>query len=421
MAKTKLFIRPSAVNREGKTVIYIRYSHKDVSKDFSTNEMIEPHYWDARNQQVRKSCKGSTSINNYLQKRKMEIDEVRLKLQTQGVEPTVDTIRTAFMKVETSVSKKIAHKHMLDHWPEFLETKIKVGRISAGSIRQYRATLTTLNDFEEFAGIKLDFEKMDNEFYDHFTFYLYDHLENNPNTVGNRVKQLKVFLGWALEKELTTSIKFKKFKKPNCESFSVALSIEQLDKIYHLELSSDRRLAETRDLFVIGCSSGFRFSDFKEIKPANIQGDFLTKFVNKTREQVKIPLNDYSRGIIEKYPNGLPRASHTFNKDLKIIAKKAGLNDMIEITKRPGGRVVKEYVEFWTKVSSHCARRSFASQSLDRGLLITDIMKVTLHKDTKTFLKYVKNSEPRLKEVVTKAWSFTNGQSNEEEGINQSK
>lgn len=414
MARTKLFIRPNAVNRDGKTVIYIRYSHKDVSKDFSTNEMIEPHFWDTRNQQVRKSCKGSISINNYLQKRKMDIDEVRLKLQTQGIEPTVDRIRNAFQKVQVSESKKAEHKHMLDYWPEFLETKINAGRISMGTVRQYRATLTTLVDFEEFAGIKLEFEKMDNEFYEHFTFYLYDHLGNNPNTVGNRIKQLKVFLGWAIEKEFMTNLKFKKFKKPNCESFSVALSIEQLNKVYHLDLSSERSLAETRDLFIIGCASGFRFSDFKEIKPANIQGDFLTKFVNKTREQIKVPLNDYSRGIIEKYPDRLPKASHTFNKDLKVIAKMAGLNEIIEITKRPGGKIIKEYVEFWTKVSSHCARRTFASQSLDRGLLITDIMKITLHKDTKTFLKYVKNSEPRLKDVVTKAWSFTKGQNAED-------
>jgi len=374
--------------------------------------MIEPKYWDARNQQVRKALKGSASINNYLQKRKMEIDEVRLKLQMQGIEPTVDVIKGEFKKTETIPVQKVVHISMLEHWNEFLDTKIKAGRISAGSIRQYRATLTTLKDFEEFAGIRLTFDKMDNDFYEQFTFYLYEHLENNPNTVGNRIKQLKVFLGWAVEKELTLNLKFKKFKKPNCESFSVALSIDQLNKLYDLNLSHDKTLEQTRDLFVIGCASGLRFSDFKEIKLANIQGDFLSKFVNKTREEVKVPLNDYSRGIIQRYPNGLPSASYTFNKDLKKIAKAAGLNEIIEITKRPGGKIVKEYVEFWTKVSSHCARRTFASQSLDRGLLITDIMKITLHKDTKTFLKYVKNSEPRLKEVVTKAWSFTNGSIN---------
>ncbi|MBX2956818.1 MAG: phage integrase SAM-like domain-containing protein [Cyclobacteriaceae bacterium] len=408
MAKTKLFIRPNNTNREGRTVIYLRYSHKDVSKDFSTNEMIEPKYWDAKNQQVRKSYKGAVSLNNYLQKRKMEIDEVRLRLQTNGIDPTVDMIRSEFSRVETISQQPVAHKSMLDYWSDFMHTKIKVERISGGSIRQYRATLTTLKNFEEFSGSKLEFDKIDNSFYEQYTFYLYEHLENNPNSVGNRIKQLKCFLAFAVDKELTINLKFKKFKKPSCESFSVALSIEQLNKIYHLDLSDHKKLEETRDLFMIGCSSGFRFSDFKEIKPANIQGDFLTKFVNKTREQIRIPLNDYSRGILQKYPNGLPKASHTFNKDLKIIARRAGLTEIIEITKRPGGKIVKEYVEFWTKVSSHCARRTFASQSLDRGLLITDIMKITLHKDTKTFLKYVKNSEPRLKDVVTKAWSFNN-------------
>ncbi|HEY5823748.1 MAG TPA: site-specific integrase, partial [Cyclobacteriaceae bacterium] len=217
--------------------------------------------------------------------------------------------------------------------------------------------------------------------------------------------QLKVFLGWACEKELTTNTKFMKFKKPSSEAFSIALNQEQLDKLFYLDLTENKTHEKSRDLFIIGCSSGFRISDFKEIKPANIQGEFLIKFVNKTREQIKIPLNDYSRGIINKYPQGLPKAPDTINKDLKEIAKKAGFTELIEVTTQPGGKVKKEYIEMYKKISSHCARRTFATQSIARGMAITDIMRMTGHKDTKTFLKYVKNSEPRLKEVMAKAWN----------------
>ncbi len=62
MAKTRLFIRRNAVNRFGTTSIYLRLCHNDQQIDFSTNELIEPRYWDSRLQQVKKATKGIQAL-----------------------------------------------------------------------------------------------------------------------------------------------------------------------------------------------------------------------------------------------------------------------------------------------------------------------------------------------------------------------
>ena len=42
-----------------------------------------------------------------------------------------------------------------------------------------------------------------------------------------------------------------------------------------LDLSSDERLAKTRDLFLIGCYSGLRYSDYTKLQKDHFKGDFI--------------------------------------------------------------------------------------------------------------------------------------------------
>lgn len=405
MGKTKLFIRPNDINRQGQCVIYIRYSAHDKSVDFSTNQLIEPKLWDKRSQQVRKTYKGAGGLNNYLAKRKIEIETIKLKLETEGKSIDVLSIKREFLKNAAPATPPVVNKGMLELWPKFVEVKFKSLRISSGTVKQYKTTLENLQSFERFTGAVLQFEMIDNRFYEQYLCYLFDHLNYSPSSAGNKIKQLKCFLAWAVDNEETTHHKFKKFKKPSNESFSIALNEEELNNIVQLQLVPGSNLEKSRDLFVLACSSGLRLSDFKELKLANIEPDFISKYINKTKESVRIPLNAYSRLILAKYPLGLPAAPATINKDLKQIGKKSGLSRMIEVTTYPGGRVKKVYVEMWRKLSSHCGRRTFATQSIARGMALSDVAKLTGHKDLKVFMRYIKYREARLQSEMEKAWN----------------
>ncbi|HCW08973.1 MAG TPA: hypothetical protein DGG95_16580, partial [Cytophagales bacterium] len=164
-------------------------------------------------------------------------------------------------------------------------------------------------------------------------------------------------------------------------------------------------LDEVKDLFILGVASAFRFSDYRELKPSHIKQNHIVKFVNKTKKEIKVPLNAYSQSVISKYNGVPPKAPAKFNKLLKEVAKRAGLTEMVEVISMPGGHVKKEQKEFWKLVSSHLARRSWASQTVAAGVSIPVSMKITGHSTPKEFMKYVKNTDAAIDNAVTEAWN----------------
>ncbi len=60
--------------------------------------------------------------------------------------------------------------------------------------------------------------------------------------------------------------------------------------IYHLDLSANQHLEKYRDLFVLGYLTGFRFSDYSDIKPEDVRNGMLYFNQNKTSAIVVVPL-----------------------------------------------------------------------------------------------------------------------------------
>jgi site-specific recombinase XerD len=409
MAKTKLLLRSSYLNEKGEANIFVRYSHADKTIDFATGERVPPKFWDKEHQHVRKSFKGYTGINNFIEQKKLQIDAIRLDLKGRKIEPTVKAIREEYSKALVPKVEVVQYEFMFDYWPRFIEYQRQIKRIAESTIKQYDASLNRFAEFEKHIGCRLTFDTMDATFLDEFKRYMYNEVKSSHNTIGGKVKHLKSFLNWAHLNALTSNIKFKNFKKPSSETTIVTLNQEQLDILYYLDLKSSPRLERARDLFVLGCATGLRFSDYSVINQSNIKGDFLVISTEKTDVQVRIPLNDYSRAILRKYPKGLPTLSNTnLNKYLKEVGIKARFFDEHEMTTYKGGKKEKFSQALYLLLTSHCARRTFATQSLSRGMMMHDVMKITGHKDVRSFMRYVHIAEPRLQQEVSKAWDTLN-------------
>ncbi len=405
MAKTKLHIRSSYLNANGEATIYVRYSHGDKTIDLSTGERVPPKFWDAPNQQVRKSYPGHVGINNFIQKKKLEIDSIKLDLKGKRIEPTVELVKEEYLNLLAPPKEELPLRHMFDYWPEFVSYQKDVKRVTDATIKQYNSTLKKFKDFEQHINCILSFEMMDSAFLDHFKKYMYMTVESSHNTIGGKIKHLKTFLNWAYSNELTENAKFKNFKKPSSETTIVTLTKEQLDTLFYLDLRGQRRLERARDLFVLGCTTGLRFSDYSSISQANIKGKFLVISTEKTDVQVRIPLNDYSKAILAKYPDKLPTLSNTnLNKFIKEVGIQAKFFEEHEVTIYKGGQKVKFNKPLYLLLTSHCARRTFATQSLSRGMMMHDVMRITGHRDVRSFTKYVHIAEPRLQKEVSKAW-----------------
>ena len=179
-------------------------------------------------------------------------------------------------------------------------------------------------------------------------------------------------------------------------TFAVFLSMNEITRIYYYKFENqDKRKAKERirDLFVVGCLTALRYSDYSTLTADNLQNGYIVKRTKKTNVDVKVPAHDYVKEIFAKYnvqiPSGL--CIQYFNKYLKLIMREIGLNDKITFSYTEGGELKTVTREKWELISSHTARRSAATNMYLTGRMKTlEIMKLTGHRSEQNFFRYIR-------------------------------
>lgn len=137
----------------------------------------------------------------------------------------------------------------------------------------------------------------------------------------------------ATERGLNTNLSFKgkRFVTVRENSDSVYLSEGEIKEIEKLDLSKNKRLETVRDLFLIGCYTGLRYSDYSILKPEQIKEGFIETTQIKTGDTIVIPVHTTVKRIIDQYNGELPRSitNQKTNQFLKELAKK------VEVLKKP--------------------------------------------------------------------------------------
>jgi len=150
-----------------------------------------------------------------------------------------------------------------------------------------------------------------------------------------------------------------------------------------------------RDLFVVGCLTALRYSDYSTLSPQNFQGEYIVKLTKKTNKKVIIPIHDYVKEILDKYEGNIQFgiSIQHFNRYIKIICEKVGLDSEIIFEFTKGGKVMTKKNFKYELVSSHTARRSAATNMYLTGRMKThEIMAITGHTTEKSFFRYIKTT-----------------------------
>ena len=110
--------------------------------------------------------------------------------------------------------------------------------------------------------------------------------------------------------------------------------------------------------------------------------------------------------IIEKY-NGtaypLPRLTNQYvNRELKNIGKAVGLDRKVKVIKYRDNVREECFCLISDIISTHMARKTFISNSLQYGIPERAIREVSGHKDEKSFKRYIKVTEQFVKKEMDK-------------------
>jgi integrase len=222
-------------------------------------------------------------------------------------------------------------------------------------------------------------------------------------------------MNYAFERNLTTNIAYKsgRFTVPREKVTTIYLTKDELTAMYKLDLSKEPRLEQVRDLFLFGCFTGLRFSDYSKVKPEYIDfnGGIIDIPTQKTDELVSIPILPIAKAILTKYrgktANSLPNSisNQKFNKYLKEVAVR--LPELQNITTDEyfiQGKKISRTYHKWQKVSTHTARRSFATNMIMEGVPTQIVMKITGHKSESSFQTYLKMSPRDNAKMLLQGW-----------------
>ena len=260
-----------------------------------------------------------------------------------------------------------------------------------------RSDLYHYRVFNEYVkGKPVPFDVIDYKFMDDFKNWMVYTKGYRTNTVGTHIRDLKAVLNLARKLNLHTNESYRQFTKPSAEVDNVYLTEEEIKRIANVQLPSP--LAKARDLFLLGCYTAMRYSDYSALTVTDVEGKFIRKRQEKTNGEVIIPIHPRVREIIYKYGGAPVLSMQKLNNWIKEVCKTAGIIS----------KVYKEgkYHEKWQLVSSHTARRTGATLLYLQGVPSHAIMMITGHKSESSFRKYIKVTQLENAELLSKIKFF---------------
>lgn len=357
---------------------------------------------DSKATPAKSTCIDRIYINTRLGLIRNYIGEVENEALAKGEALTLDLFKTKLntkFKPKTQEAAPQPEKiTLLKYFDLYIEdaktrTNTQTGRkLSKAMPIKYNNVKNLFNDFCTFEGKVYDFEDINETFLKRFIAFMLDEKNYSVNTYGRALKFVKSLLIAATKAGINKNLYYMNITGTREASESIYLNEKELDLIYKLDLSKNLKLDKVRDLFIIGCNTGLRFSDYTTIKPEDIQGDRIRIITQKTNAKVIIPMMPQAKEILQKYDFQLPKAisNQKFNEYLKDVAEKAGLTDTVITHITKGGKATTKNQKKYKLCTSHVARRSFATNYYKLGIDKLEIMAITGHKTEAEFLKYIK-------------------------------
>ncbi len=419
----KLIIKKGAVRKDGTSLIFLQYCHSAEQRVLlSTGVPIPPNYWNKKTGRISESLPSKYGSVNELQlsiteKLRKAEDMVEHAVKKRNACPLQFLKENFLLQTNWKLEQMSDGEKNLDVYFNIDDyIKSKESTVKHCTINVINAMKAHLQSFESFRNKPITFDSFNMNFYEEFVKYLtYDIVQLRRkkvikglklNSIGKTIKHLKSFLKDRMRKNIIPFMDLGAYKVSEENVDAVYLTWQELSLIYHLDLSGNSNLEKYRDLFILGCLTGFRFSDYSDIKPEEIRNGMLYVNQTKTLSTVVVPLRKDAKSIlIDKYNMQMPQVSNpNFNLYIKEVVKLAGIDELIKITHKRGNKIIEVTRPKYAWIMSHTCRRSFCTNEFLDGTPTNLIMAISGHKTEKAFRRYIKADQVQKAELIKKLW-----------------
>ena len=271
-------------------------------------------------------------------------------------------------------------------------------------------------------------ETIDQRLVDKFLFML-EKEEYMPKSINKYLVCFRAMVGYAHKARLHDNVVAEKcFSKirvrESDKAKEIYLNNDELQALYEMPL--DGLEAQVRDLFLVGCYTCQRYSDYSALSANNFtttsRGTKVVRFIQKKTNTPVVPImNDNLLRIAERYNFKIPSITDVIlNRYIKDILKRLSetvpslLNtEVTKLTMRERNMEERGDVEFmrnedgevikyrYDLVTSHTARRSGITNLYLTDLFdIVQMMSISGHKDQRIFLEYIKLSSDEIADKI---------------------
>lgn len=265
MGEVNFYLKTSEEST-GKSLIILRKRYKGRNLVVSTGQTINPKSWNKAKQRVKNNSTttedGTELLNDFLSNLQKECDRIFTASLKNGI-PAPESIREELKAYlnhsQEDPESKDSFFKLIDR---FIDGEIKTkGRDkSKNTLQNYSTVKGHLEGYQKHIKRKITFESINLDFFYSYVSYLKKNLTLATNTIAKDITVLKVFMGEAIDLGFTNNMQFKhkKFSVQEEDTDAVYLTENEINGIYKLELSENKRLERARDLFVFGCYTGLR-------------------------------------------------------------------------------------------------------------------------------------------------------------------
>lgn len=300
---------------------------------------------------------------------------------------------------------------------ECIEKMCEIKMRSHPKIKQnYRMLVKKLEIIEQQYGCTIMPAMISSVFWNYFIAFLADQ-GLKYSTIGHVKANLITVLNWSSKYGVKLNPSYSEVDIPNYIPSKISLTPDEISHIYHFKIGKEETynfrlkkvtkmrknkietLENVRDMFVLSCNLGQRYSDMVRISPENFKNGVFSIVQQKTGNKCHVPINTLSIdsritfAILEKYNYHAPYTGdiNNYNTYLHQLLYDIGEDflDEVYIDNKINGIITRETKHRYQLISSHSARRSFATINTLRNIPRNKILRATGHSSEKAFSRYI--------------------------------
>lgn len=383
------FLKRDRQKRNGKVPVFCRITICGEEARFSIKQDVDPALWSVKEGKASGRSSEAFQINALLdsvrttlihiyqdiQLNELDVTAEKVKNQFLGLSPKSYTLLALFQKHNDDVLKLVGISKSRTTWQKYERTKHHLADFLKSRYRVSDLSLKEINHM----------------FLTDFEAYLKTACGCNANTTAKFMQSFKRIVLIARNNGWMHYDPFVNYPIRISQVDRGYLTEEEIKAIMSKPFITPR-LEQVRDVFIFSCFCGLAYIDMANLRQENIVRSFDNQlWISGKREKTgvafHIPLLDINRKILHKYEGKLSKgrllpvlSNQKMNAYLKEIADLCGINK---------------------NITFHCARHTFATYLLTKGVSIESVSKMLGHTNIKTTQIYARILDTKIGEDMS--------------------